>query len=718
MKKAELLSPAGNMESLIAAIEGGCDAVYLSGVLYGARSYANNFNNEQLEEAVKYAHLYGVRIYVTINIIIYEAEVKNFLKYVEFLQSINVDAVIVQDIGMMDLLRQKYPDLEIHASTQMHIHNLEGIKLLEKLGIKRAVLARETSIDLVKEIKKKTTMELEIFVHGALCICYSGQCLMSSLIGGRSGNRGTCAQPCRQSYDLIVDNKVLNNNKYLLSTKDLNILNNINELLKSGINSLKIEGRMKRPEYVYFVTSLYRKAIDAYYDNKEFNISEQELEELSKLFNRKFTKGFLFHENNDKVVNQYRPNHQGIIVGKVTKTYNGGFSIKLSNTLNVQDGIRILIEKEDIGLTVEKMFKNEEKIICGYKNEVIDIPFIGKVEEGADVLLTTDNTQLKNITEEINTNKRKVLIDMKVYFYKQKNIKISVNDGINNVELISEYIVEESKNFPITKSKIEEQLSKTGNTVYKISNLDIEMDDNIFISIKIINEIRRNVLEKLNNQRLYKTNNTIGEYFKELNDYPIVKEKSIFIDSLEKYNEIKKEDFKKIYMNDNLFSIIEDDRKILKMARVLENHNERKENLLIGELGSTIYKNIISDFSFNVVNSYSVAFLHALGVERVTLSHELNVKQAKNIIDNYRARYNKNPNLEFIVSGKIEAMITKYNLLEHYNIVGKEAILIDKYKNKFSIEINNGLMYIFHYDYLNIKNGESYYEIGINSLRY
>ena len=220
MKKPELLSPAGNMESLYAAIEGGCDAIYLSGTLYGARSYAANFTNEQLKEAVSYAHMYNVKVYVTINTLIYEAEVKRFLEYVDYLVSIFVDAVIVQDIGMMDLLRSIYPDLEIHASTQMHIHNLEGVKLLEELGLKRVVLARETPIELISEIKDNSSIEIEIFVHGALCISYSGQCLMSSLIGGRSGNRGTCAQCCRQPYDLYSDGKKQNKEQYLLSTKD------------------------------------------------------------------------------------------------------------------------------------------------------------------------------------------------------------------------------------------------------------------------------------------------------------------------------------------------------------------------------------------------------------------------------------------------------------------------------------------------------------------
>ena len=246
--KPELLAPAGNMETLKAAILAGCDAVYIGGKFFGARNYADNFTDEEMIEAIKYAHLNGVKIYVTMNTLVYETETKNFIDYALFLHKNNVDAIIIQDIGMMDYLRQKYPNLKLHASTQMHIHNLEGVKLLENLGLERVVLARETSIDLIEQIKKETNIELEIFVQGALCISYSGQCLMSSLLNGRSGNRGTCSQCCRMPYDLIIDGKKVNQDNYLLSPKDLNTLKNLEPLLKLGVSSLKIEGRMKRKE--------------------------------------------------------------------------------------------------------------------------------------------------------------------------------------------------------------------------------------------------------------------------------------------------------------------------------------------------------------------------------------------------------------------------------------------------------------------------------------
>ena len=335
----ELLSPVGNMDSLMAAINGGCDAVYLSGINFGARSFAGNFTNEEIKKAIEISHLYGVKVYVTVNTLIYDHEVERLLKYVDFLHSNNVDALIMQDIGMIDLIRKTYPNLSLHASTQLHIHNLEGVKFACKLGLKRVVLARETPISLINEIKKNTNVELEVFVHGALCMSYSGQCLMSALIGNRSGNRGTCAQCCRQPYSLEINGTKVKKNEYLLSTKDLCTLSNIGKLIDSGVESFKIEGRMKRPEYVYLVTSIYRKAIDNYIKYKNTKITNKDIIDIKKIFNREFTKGFLFNEENENYVNTYRPNHLGIELGKLLEV-NNSIKVKLSDNLSINDGIR------------------------------------------------------------------------------------------------------------------------------------------------------------------------------------------------------------------------------------------------------------------------------------------------------------------------------------------------------------------------------------------
>ena len=251
MKKVELLSPAGDFESLKMAVLNGADAVYLAGKRFGARAFSNNFTQEELLEAINYCHLYGVKVYITINTIVYEDEVKEFLEFVKLIYDNNVDAVIIQDIGMADLIHKKFPDLELHASTQMNIMDIESLKLLKNIGFKRVVLARETPLSLIKQMKKEVDIELEVFIHGALCVSCSGQCLISYFKTGRSGNRGMCAQICRHPFDLYKDDeRIYVKDKFLLSPKDLCTIDKIPELIESGIDSFKIEGRMKSKEFI------------------------------------------------------------------------------------------------------------------------------------------------------------------------------------------------------------------------------------------------------------------------------------------------------------------------------------------------------------------------------------------------------------------------------------------------------------------------------------
>ena len=301
-RKVELLAPAGSMEALRAAVQNGCDAVYLGGSMFGARAFANNFDEDEIQEAIAYAHVYGVRVFVTVNTLIREEEFEDCVRYVQFLYEHDVDAVIIQDLGLFSVLRQRFPDMELHASTQMHIHNPQGIHFIESCGASRVVVPRETPL---KEIRAYAALAeyLEDFVQGALCISYSGKSLMSSLTLQRSGNRGECAQNCRMKYQLekredghseILQGK----GEYLLSPKDMNTLERVPELIEAGIASFKIEGRMKRPEYVALMVALYRKAIDAYYEGRAFIYDEAVDMQMKKIFNRGFTQGHLFHHYN------------------------------------------------------------------------------------------------------------------------------------------------------------------------------------------------------------------------------------------------------------------------------------------------------------------------------------------------------------------------------------------------------------------------------------
>ena len=708
----ELLAPVGNMECLKAAINAGCDAVYLAGRNFGARSFAGNFSNEELIEAINICHLYGVKVYVTVNTLVYDVEVERFINYIDFLHKNNVDAVIMQDIGMIDLVRKTYPNLEIHASTQLHIHNLEGVKLCEELGIKRVVLARETPIELIEEIKNKTDLELEIFVHGALCMSYSGQCLISALIGNRSGNRGTCAQSCRQIYSLEIDGNIVEKDKYLLSTKDLNTLDYVGRLIDIGVNSLKIEGRMKRPEYVYLVTSIYRKAIDNYKKYGKTNITDNDIKDLKKIFNRQFTKGFIFNENNDNFVNTYRPNHIGIEIGKVLEYKNNQIKIKLIEDLNINDGIRI-IGKNDTGTIITIMYKNGNRVSSACKNDVIFIPLKDKVNINDIVVKTTDYNQLKQLENKINIDK-KIKIKGNCILKIGEPIKFIVSDYKNEVELESDYVVEVAQKSETTIDRVKEQLNKLGDTVYIFDELNIESDSNIFVPINKINELRREVMHILNQKRLYKINYKKEVYDICVDNFEKTSKKSVLISTYEHYLRAK-DSYDIIYVdNKKLFDEINDVKCILKLPRVLEHIPNHNNKLLVGELGSVYkYKNVDTDFSLNILNSYSVAFMHSIGVNKITLSHELNYKQVKTLIEKYEKRYNKHPNLEVITSCYEEAMICKYNMLKKYN--KNSGYLIDRFNNKYKVVSKDNLMYIYNFRKRDLK--ENYFDIGINYIR-
>ena len=311
----ELLVPVGNWESLEIAVKSGADAVYLAGKKFGARAFADNFTDTEMQDAIKYCHLYGVKIYVTVNTLVFESELEDVKKYIGFLHINGVDAVIVADIGLIAWIHDKYPNLEIHASTQVHNTNQEGIDYLTSLGVKRVVLAREMSLG---EIEAINGVEKEVFIHGALCVCYSGQCLFSSLVMERSGNRGACAQPCRLPYKLKKDDQILElDSEYLLSPKELNTTTYFDAIMRSDIYSLKIEGRMKSSFYVGCVTRLYRTLIDSYYQTGKCVVDNDILNDLKVIFNREYTKGFLFSASNQELMNTHSPIHFGVTSGRV-----------------------------------------------------------------------------------------------------------------------------------------------------------------------------------------------------------------------------------------------------------------------------------------------------------------------------------------------------------------------------------------------------------------
>ena len=711
--KYELLAPAGDMECLKWAIEGGCDAVYLGGNHFGARAYSKNFSDEELALAIKYAHQYGVKVYLTCNTLIYDEEVEDFLNFVRYAHKSGIDAVLIQDLGMYDLIHQKFPDLEIHASTQLHIHNLDGALVAKKLGFKRIVLARETDIDTIKEIKEKTGLDIEVFVHGSLCVSYSGQCLFSSLVGGRSGNRGACAGSCRLPYDIVdKNNNVLNKTKkYPLSMKDLCAISSIGKLMDIGVNSFKIEGRMKSKEYVYLVTKLYRKAIDSYLEKQKVTIDYEILDKLKKVFNREYTLGFLNNVSNNDVINGKQPNNVGVKIGSVVKLTKTNALIKLEDELHIGDGLRIKGPVEEIGTVVNDFYLQGNLVKEAKAGMVISLPIWKKPNVLDEVFLTSSKYIGDCIMEEIKKNPRKVMLTGSISLHKNEKIIFKLSDGLNNIELNGP-VVDMAKNRPLTKDTIFEKLTKLGGTVYQFSKLDISLDDDIFVTLTALNELRREAIDILNTKRENIPDKIIEKEYekkvprftKEANVNACVF-KDIDIDNEAKYQ--------------NIYSYQEDTKYLKALPNVIDKYSDdlKKSSIkpiLVSEIGGLNLTNIHSDYSLNVVNSYTVAFLHSIGVKKITLSYEMTLSQIKTLIEKYQERYETLPNIEVIIYGYIKIMTLKYNLFNDY----KEAIYLkDRFNNSYRIRECSGLTEVYYSKILDNRNFD-YFSVGVNHIRY
>ena len=656
MHKVELLSPVGNMECLYQAVKNGADAVYLGGKKFGARHYANNFDYDELISAIKYCHLYDVKIYVTVNTITFEDELDDVLDFVDFLYTNQVDAIIVQDIGLMSIIRKKFPNMEIHASTQAHNHNDEGLNFLKSLGVKRAVLARELSLNEIKELK--SDIDKEIFIHGALCVSYSGCCLFSAMHGNRSGNRGECVGSCRLPYKLYENNKQINTNgEYLLSTKSLCTINNIDKLIESGVTSFKIEGRMKSKEYVGYITKLYREKIDEYYLKKKYNVTDKEIKNIKKLYNRELTSGYLFESYGNTLMNIKTPNHIGTILGKVISIDKKQIKIKLEDDLNQEDGIRF---DNDKGLIVNRLY-NEKGLLTNQVTKGNIAIVDNKIGlRNADIVRKTLDVLLVN---EINKyNDKKIEIEIECNAHIGKELEVTIKDNYNKVTKYGNN-VEEAKNAPTQKERIKEQLEKLGDSPFISKETIIDMSDNVFIPIKELNELRRNaVIELIDKRENRKIREVIRNDVKE--EMNKINYASLSINVL-----ARNEEQIKVAIENNVDTIYTDDLSLykkykdkcniyLKTRRVSKNIGEyNNENLLATEWGA-VYKyaknnNVVTDYFLNVTNRYTIEELNKLGAKRITISPEVN-------LNNIKLLAKEANNIELIIYGRIELMVTKY----------------------------------------------------------
>lgn len=493
MKKKELLIPAGSMEALKRAVHEGADAIYLAGKQFGARAYAPNFTLEELKEAIQYCHLYDVLVYVTVNTMIYERELPHVLKYIEELYNAHVDAVIVADLGLISMIHRHFPKLEIHASTQLHTFHQDQIQFLKELGVKRVVVDRELSIDEIESLTK--WIEIEVFIHGALCVSYSGQCLMSALSKGRSGNRGCCAQLCRLPYQVYEkDKKRTDVDPYVLSTKELNTSYHIQELITSKVTSFKVEGRMKSPEYVGFITRYYRTLMDSCLKKEEPKVDPFEEKKLKVLFHREFTSGYLFQE--EHIMNMKSPNHQGIPIGKVVEVTPKKIKILLTEPLHQEDGIRF--KESQKGMIVNFLYNKSGKLIReANPTELVWID--NKV--GLTKCDTVHKTLDKCLSNELqNYTMKKIPIQMKGTVC-IPTFTLILSDGKNEVQESMD-ICETVQKRATTKEEILKHLKKMGSTPFQVDSISIHLEEDVFIPVSKINELRRRCVEKLIQERL------------------------------------------------------------------------------------------------------------------------------------------------------------------------------------------------------------------------
>ena len=483
----ELLAPAGTMENFMAALESGADAIYLGGKVFNARAHAANFGIDELREAVRLAHILDVSVYVTVNILIGDTELKDLEQYIKDLDSIGVDAIIVQDLAVAEIAKRVAPNIHLHGSTQMTAATLDAVRFYESLGFTRVVLARELSLKEIQHICKHCKAEIEVFVHGALCVCYSGQCLMSSFIGGRSGNRGACAQPCRLPYELL-DSKgesvLPKHEAYLLSPKDLNYSEHMNELVAAGVTSFKVEGRMKKVSYVRQVIGTYREILD------EASIHENQRKALASGFNRGFSTAYLEDTVGRQMMTVVAPNHQGKPIGE---SYTKKGEVYLSLTEPIEQGSLVKILQSNGSVTY---YTVDDEWTC-----VSDTLYKGRPAEGLAVgqlylASTPKNTKSRGLQE--FTRKYDMSVYLSVGFNGETNYTelTAILDSGLSVTVTNEYVPAIANKVPTSLEKVTEQLGRLGNTLFRLSYVDIP-DGPYMWPASVLNALRRDAVTAL-----------------------------------------------------------------------------------------------------------------------------------------------------------------------------------------------------------------------------
>ena len=710
MKKPELLAPAGTFEALEAAVGAGADAVYLGGSNFGARAFAGNFDHDELQRALFFAHRRGVRIYVTVNTLFDDSETRELAEELLFLNNAGADGLIVQDFGVIGLARRLIPQMPLHASTQMTVMNSPAARFARSAGMCRIVPARELSLEAWKSISAQG-VETEAFIHGALCVCCSGQCLMSSFIGGRSGNRGRCAQPCRMPYRLIDhEGKTLSVNAgaYLLSPKDMNTLPLLPELLETGVTSFKIEGRMKRQEYVAVVTDVYRRAFDSRREGR-YGFSAGDSARVEQIFNRGFTTAYLKGCPGKNMIGHERPDNRGVPVGTVVARRGTQASVALEKELRCGDGLEFTSGGRSWGTTLSAMTLQGKAVKSAPAGSQPEMAVPQAVRRGAVVRRTLDSALMEDAARFFGGGKKRLIpVDAKVTAAAGTPLEVLFTDDEGHRGRgVTQFVAEAARSRPLDDAMLRKQLGRLGDTDYALRNLDLHLSGNVMVPLSRLNEARRGAIAQLDAARIEafaparptvtkeKIAAVLEEDLKARKDRkqgpdPARPTVSVWVDTVEKAQAALDGGADWIIFGGDRFS--SKDRSFRDYAEVIartrragkkiavstsrlileeqleyyggflaEADRAKPDMICIHNLGAwqmarelAVKTPLWADMSLNIANGQSLAFWAEQGAAGATPSAELSLGQIKVLTQNSPLP------LECLVQGRIEMMVSQY----------------------------------------------------------
>ena len=667
--KPELLAPAGTIEAFKQAIFNGADAVYLATEKFGARAYAKNLTIDELKEALRLAHPLNKKIYVTVNTILKENEVEECKKYLNTLYELGVDGVILADFAMINYVINNLNEMEAHISTQCGVKDLNDVLFFEKMNAKRCVIARENSIESIKNIKSNSNMPLEVFAYGALCVSYSGGCLFSSLLSLRSGNRGRCAQNCRREYQIFKNGEQLAATGYHLSMRDLNTANNFKDFIDANVDSLKIEGRMKSPEYVKIVTSELRKKLD----NVSYNPAK-----LDTVFHRNYTNGFVFNEDNGQIVDEGKKSNEGAFIGEIGQKQGKLTELILNRNLNVNDRIRIE-DDEDYYFTIDKMYNSNLKEIKEASKSAYVLIY-KNYKPGTKIFKMIDSTIDLTIS-----NSMKIPLIISCFGNANDYLLLKTKIGNKNFTVKSNEIILEAQKQAITYDSLFKQLNKLVDTPFYLKKLDYNLSDDCFMPIKEINETRRLLIKQILDY--YQNERKIKEIKEDVKAFNFANELEIELvakcQTLEQYNTLKEMGITTIYYENYI-------------PYVNAKYQDIKEDyILAGNYGAINYyenKKITADYSFNTLNSEAIYDLLKAGCNNVCLSLETDKELLKEIATGFEQKYNAKAPIEFVCYGHQNLMTMKYCPLKRFKQCGQCK------NNTYMLKDNYGAFYLTHTD--------------------